>query len=212
MARIVVVGTSPLLADGVALGHGAFLAYVVVGGLVALRWPRTLPLHVAAALWGLLVIAASVRCPLTVAEDRLRVLGGEVPLPGGFIDLGESTEEAARRETMEEIGLDVTIDGLVGVYSRATDRVMLVVYRATTNGDAPQTTDEAPTIQAFDPDAGLVQRVEEVRLDAGRLPLLGFGRPLRPVSRRDRLGTEDAAVLPGLGELAVPPIVVLDGL
>ena len=75
-----------LLADGVALGHGAFLAYVVVGGLVALRWPRTLPLHVAAALWGLLVIAASVRCPLTVAEDRLRVLGGEAPLPGGFID------------------------------------------------------------------------------------------------------------------------------
>ena len=58
----------------------------MVGGLVALRWPRTLPLHVAAALWGLLVIAASVRCPLTVAEDRLRVLGGEAPLPGGFID------------------------------------------------------------------------------------------------------------------------------
>ena len=53
---------------------------------------------------------------------------------------------------MEEIGLDVTIDGLVGVYSRATDRVMLVVYRARTDGDAPQTTDEAPTVQAFDPD------------------------------------------------------------
>ena len=75
-----------LVADGVALVHGAFLAYVVVGGLVALRWPRTLPLHAAAAVWGLLVIAASVRCPLTTAEDRLRVLGGQAPLPGGFID------------------------------------------------------------------------------------------------------------------------------
>ena len=75
-----------LLADGVALVHGAFLGYVVLGGLVALRWPRTLPLHVAAAAWGLLVIAASVRCPLTVAEDRLRMLGGREPLPGGFID------------------------------------------------------------------------------------------------------------------------------
>ena len=75
-----------LLADGVALLHGAFLAYVVLGGLLALRWPRTLPLHVVAALWGLLVIAASVRCPLTTAEDRLRTLGGEAPLPGGFID------------------------------------------------------------------------------------------------------------------------------
>ena len=75
-----------LLADGVALVHGAFLAYVVLGGLVALRWPRTLPLHLAAAVWGLLVIAASVRCPLTTAEDWLRVHGGETPLPGGFID------------------------------------------------------------------------------------------------------------------------------
>jgi 8-oxo-dGTP diphosphatase len=71
--------------------------------------------------------------------------------PGGFIDLGESTEEAARRETMEEIQVDVTIDGLVGVYSRATDRVMLVVYRAQTDGGTPQPTDEAPTIQAFEP-------------------------------------------------------------
>jgi hypothetical protein len=75
-----------LLAGGVALLHGAFLAYVVVGGLVALRWPRTLPLHAAAAVWGLLVIAASVRCPLTVAEDRLLMLAGRAPLPGGFID------------------------------------------------------------------------------------------------------------------------------
>ena len=75
-----------LLADGVALVHGVFLAYVVLGGLVALRWPRTLPLHVGAALWGLLVVAASVRCPLTTVEDWLRVRGGAAPLPGGFID------------------------------------------------------------------------------------------------------------------------------
>lgn len=75
-----------LFADGVALLHGAFLAYVVLGGLLALRHPRTLPLHAAAAAWGLLVVAASVRCPLTIVEDRFRVLGGEPPLPGGFID------------------------------------------------------------------------------------------------------------------------------
>lgn len=75
-----------LAADAVALVHGAFLAYVVLGGLVALRWPRTLPLHLAAAGWGVLVVAVSVRCPLTIAEDWLRVRGGEAPLPGGFID------------------------------------------------------------------------------------------------------------------------------
>jgi 8-oxo-dGTP diphosphatase len=72
--------------------------------------------------------------------------------PGGFLDLGESVEDAARRETMEEICVDVAISRLVGVYSRADERVMLVVYEGRVT-DTPQTTDEAPTVQAFAPDA-----------------------------------------------------------
>jgi 8-oxo-dGTP diphosphatase len=71
--------------------------------------------------------------------------------PGGFVDLGESVAEAAIRETREEIGVDATLDGLVGVYSRATDRVMLVVYSATIT-EAPVTTAEAPEVRAFAPD------------------------------------------------------------
>ena len=70
--------------------------------------------------------------------------------PGGFVDLGESVAEAAIRETREEIGVDATLDGLVGVYSRATDRVMLVVYAATI-ADEPRTSDEAPEGRAFAP-------------------------------------------------------------
>ncbi len=54
---------------------------------------------------------------------------------------------------MEEIRLDVTSTGLVGVYSRATDRVMLVVYRGHDERRPRRTTtDEAPTIEAFAPD------------------------------------------------------------
>lgn len=38
-------------------------------------------------------------------------------IPGGFIETGESAEEAAVREASEETGLDVSLTDLLGVYS-----------------------------------------------------------------------------------------------
>ena len=38
-------------------------------------------------------------------------------LPGGFVDIGESCEDACKREMKEEISLDVEIEYLLGVYS-----------------------------------------------------------------------------------------------
>jgi len=42
---------------------------------------------------------------------------GKFALPGGFVEIGESTEEAASREAFEETGLSVEILKLIGVYS-----------------------------------------------------------------------------------------------
>jgi len=73
-----------VLADAVAVAHFLFIAFVVAGGLLVLRWPRVAWLHLPAAAWGAVVELTGWVCPLTPLEDRLRGRGG-APYQGDFV-------------------------------------------------------------------------------------------------------------------------------
>lgn len=75
-----------ILADAVVVLHSAFVLFVVLGGLFALRWPRAAWLHLPAALWGAGIEFAGGICPLTPLEIHLRRLGGEAGYAGGFVE------------------------------------------------------------------------------------------------------------------------------
>lgn len=74
-------------------------------------------------------------------------------LPGGFVDVGETVEQAAVREAREETGLSVKLKQVLGVYSDP-DRdprghTVSVTFIATANGEA-RGGDDAGQAQAFD--------------------------------------------------------------
>lgn len=61
---------------------------------------------------------------------------GSWVFPGGFMDVGETAEEAAARETLEEAHLEVRNLSLLGVYTRIEPGVVVIVYEAEAVGEA----------------------------------------------------------------------------
>lgn len=74
-----------LLADAVVVLHALFVAFVVLGGLLALRWPRIAWAQLGCAAYGFLIEVVGWVCPLTPLENRLRALAGEDGYQGGFL-------------------------------------------------------------------------------------------------------------------------------
>lgn len=77
---------SQLAGDMVVLAHLLFIIFVILGGLLVLRWPRLAYLHIPAALWGAVVELRGWICPLTPLEHRFRQTTGHGSQPSGFID------------------------------------------------------------------------------------------------------------------------------
>ena len=75
-----------LAADAVLLLHLGFILFVLLGGLLALRWRRAPLLHLPAVAWGVYIELSGGLCPLTPLENRLRIAAGEAGYTGGFIE------------------------------------------------------------------------------------------------------------------------------
>jgi hypothetical protein len=74
-----------VLADLIIVLHFLFIAFIVSGGLLVIRWPKTAFIHLPAAIWGFFVEFSGRICPLTPLENYFRNLSGESSYSGDFI-------------------------------------------------------------------------------------------------------------------------------
>jgi hypothetical protein len=74
------------MADIVVVIHFAFVLFVVLGGLLVLRWPRLAYVHLPAATCGVLIELTGWICPLTPLEHDLRQRAGGQGYSGSFIE------------------------------------------------------------------------------------------------------------------------------
>lgn len=82
-----------------------------------------------------------------IVRDGLVLLGrrakapfaGWWEVPGGFVERGEHPADAAVREVTEELGIAISLTGLVGIYLESSMRgesLQVTVYEATTEATA----------------------------------------------------------------------------
>lgn len=74
------------LATLVVLAHLAFILFVMFGGLLVLRWPHVIWLHIPCFVWGGWIEVSGGICPLTPLENDLRRAAGERAYAGSFIE------------------------------------------------------------------------------------------------------------------------------
>lgn len=93
---------------------------------------------------------------------------GKWALPGGFVEYGEKTDDAAVREVFEETGLKTTIDKLITVYSDPNrdprGHIITVVYKLDINSGELKSGDDASDAKFFD-----VNQLPELSFDHDKI-------------------------------------------
>jgi 8-oxo-dGTP diphosphatase len=88
--------------------------------------------------------------PIVLIERKNPPYGWAIP--GGFVDIGETVETTAVREALEEVSLQVTLRGLLGIYSSPQrdprGHTVTAIYIAEAKGQ-PVAADDAKNVGIF---------------------------------------------------------------
>jgi len=94
------------------------------------------------------------RDQIVLVRRKFEPMAGGWSLPAGFMEYGEAPEDTAHRETLEETGLRIEIDGLHGAYRAGSDAgspVILLVYCGRVVGGRLRAGDDASEAGWFVP-------------------------------------------------------------
>lgn len=73
-------------ADAILLLHLTFIAFVILGGLLAVWRRRVIFLHIPAAAWGVFIELTGRVCPLTFLENALLIKAGTAGYSESFVE------------------------------------------------------------------------------------------------------------------------------
>lgn len=126
--------------------------------------------------------------PIVLIERKYPPLGWA--LPGGFVDVGETLEQAAVREAREETSLDVSLRMLLGNYSDPSrdprGHTVSAVYIAEARGQ-PRAADDASHLQLFDAAATPQLVFDHAQIISDYIHYLGTGE-VAPLTRTSHRG------------------------
>jgi hypothetical protein len=77
---------SKIIADLLVVIHLGFICFVVLGGMLLLKYRWVVFLHIPAVIWGVMIEFKGWLCPLTQWENDFRLFANQAGYRDGFID------------------------------------------------------------------------------------------------------------------------------